>query len=30
MKRRAQYVSYYDIMNITIIMRQQVSGGALS
>jgi hypothetical protein len=30
MKRRAKYVSYYDIINITIIMRQQVSGGALS
>ena len=30
MKRRAKYVSYYDTINIIIIMRQKVSGGALS
>ncbi|GAW35541.1 hypothetical protein RA2_02604 [Roseovarius sp. A-2] len=30
MKRRAKYVSNYDALNISIIMRQRVSGGALS
>lgn len=30
MKRRAKYVSNYDTINISPIMRQKVSGGALS
>lgn len=30
MKRRAKYVSKYDTINISIIIRQRVSGGALS
>jgi hypothetical protein len=30
MKRRAKYVSNYDVINISLIIRQQVSGGALS
>jgi len=30
MKRRAKYVSNYDTNNISMIIRQQVSGGALS
>jgi hypothetical protein len=30
MKRRAKYVSNYDTINISLIMRQKVSGGALS
>ena len=30
MKRRAKYVSSHDTINISLIIRQQVSGGALS
>lgn len=30
MKRRAKYVSIYDTINISLIIRQRVSGGALS
>jgi hypothetical protein len=30
MKRCAKYVSNYDTINISIIIRQRVSGGALS
>jgi hypothetical protein len=30
MKRRAKYVSIYDLLNINLTIRQQVSGGALS
>lgn len=30
MKRRAKYVSNYDTINISLIIRQCVSGGALS
>ena len=30
MKRRAKYVSNYDAINISLIIRQRVSGGALS
>ena len=29
MKRRAKYVSNYDPINISLIIRQRVSGGAL-
>ncbi|KUP91426.1 hypothetical protein TRIHO_37620 [Tritonibacter horizontis] len=30
MKRRAKYVSNYDTINISLIIRQRFSGGALS
>jgi hypothetical protein len=30
MKRRAKYVSNHDTINISLVIRQQVSGGALS
>jgi len=30
MKRRAKYVSNYDTINISLIIRQQVSRGALA
>lgn len=30
MKRRAKYVSNYDTINISLIISQMVSGGALS
>lgn len=30
MKRRALYVSNYDTINISLIIRQRFSGGALS
>lgn len=30
MKRRAKYVSNYDTINISLIIRQHVSRGALS
>lgn len=30
MKRRAKYVSKYDTINISSLMRQRVVGGALS
>lgn len=30
MKRRAKYVSNYDTINISLIIHQRVSGGALS
>lgn len=29
MKRRAKYVSNHDVINISLIIRQRVSGGAL-
>lgn len=30
MKRRAKYVSNYDTINISLILRQKLGGGALS
>jgi hypothetical protein len=30
MKRRTKYVSNFDTINISIIIRQRISGGALS
>lgn len=30
MKRRAKYVSNYDTINISMLISQRVSGGALS